>query len=146
MNISAVSNLLPSWAQSPVTSSSAKTSSGTSLAAMFGQPAGSAQISPEAQLMSMLQQIQQKNPDQFKQLASNIAANLQKKAQQAQSSGDTDGAAKMNNLAAEFHKSSQTGQLPPVQDLRAGLGAHNDHRFIGKLLAGVLGTAGAALG
>ncbi len=148
MNISAVSSLLPSWAQPQTNATgSAASSGGMSLAALAAQPAATAQISPAAQFMSMLQQIQQQNPDQFKQVAAKIAAGLQKQAQQAQSTGDTTSATQLNQLAADFQNSAKTGQLPPVQDLQAaGLGAHNHHRQIGNLLSGVLGTAGAALG
>ena len=97
--------------------------------------------------MSMLQQIQQRNPDQFKQVAAKIAVGLEKQAQQAQSNGDTAGATQLNQLAADFQNSAKTGQLPPVQDLQAaGLGAHNHHHPLANLLNGVLGAAGAALG
>ena len=146
MNISAVSNLFPAWAQTNATSSAAG-SKGASLAALAAQPAATAQISPEAQLMSMLQQIQQQSPDQFKQVAAKIAVGLHKHAQQVHSNGDAAGATQINLLAADFQNSAKTGQLPPVQDLQAaGLGAHNHHRSIGNLLSGVLGAAGAALG
>ncbi len=148
MNISAVSTLFPNWAQlQNNNSSSTAGSSGTSLAALAAQPAATAQISPAAQFMSMLQQIQQQNPAQFKQVAAKIAVGLEKQAQQAQSNGDTANATQLNQLAADFQNSAKTGQLPPVQDVQAaGLGAHNHHRQIGNILAGVLGTAGAALG
>ena len=147
MNISSVSSLVPRWAQLPANASgNAETSGSTSPTFLTAQPAGTAQISPSAQLMSMLQQLQQQNPGQFKQVVSSIATSLQKKAQQAQSNGDTADASRLNQLAAEFQKSVQTGQLPSVQDLQgAGLGAHNHHWQIGNLLAGVLGTSGATL-
>ena len=130
MNISAVSSLLPSWAQSPTnTTGSAASSGGLSLAALAAQPAATAQISPVAQFMSMLQQIQQQNPDQ------------------AQSHGNTAGVAQLNQLAADFQNSAKTGQLPPIQDLQAtGMGTHNRHHPIANLLNGVMGAAGAALG
>jgi hypothetical protein len=141
MNISAVSSLLPNWAQPQTdTTGSATSSGGTSLAALAAQPAATAQISPAAQFMSMLQQIQQQNPDQFKQVAAKIAAGLQKQAQQAQSNGNTAGAAQLNKLAADFQNSAKTGQLPPIQDLQAmGAGAHNQHHPIANLLSGVVG-------
>jgi hypothetical protein len=127
MNIGAVSSLLPSWAQSPANATgSAASTGGLSLADIAAQPAATAQISPAAQFMSMLQRIQQQNPDQFKQVAAKIAAGFQTQARQAQSEGNTVGAAQLNKLAADFQSSSRTGQLPPMQDLQAmGMATHN---------------------
>jgi len=145
MNIGAISNLLPNWAQSQSnTTGSASSTGGLSLAALAAHPGATAQISPAAQFMSMLQQIQQQNPDQFKQVAAKLAAGLEK---QAQSDGNSAGAAQLNQLAADFQNSAKTGQLPPIQDLQAmGAAAHNQHHPIVNLLSGILGTAGAALG
>ncbi len=145
MNISAVSSLLQVWAQSPAnTNRMPVSSSGTDLAA---QPAATAQISPAAQFLSMLQQIQQQNPAQFKQVAAKIAVGLEKQAQQAKSDGNTAGAAQLTQLAADFQNSSKTGLLPPIHDLQAmGMVTPDRHHPIGQLLNGVLGTAGAALG
>ena len=143
MNISAVSSLLPSWAQpQPNATGSTASTGGLSLASLAAQPAATAQISPAAQFMSMLQQIQQQNPDQFKQVAAKIAVGLQKQAQQAQSDGNAAGAAQLNQLAADFQNSAKTGQLPPIQDLQAmGQGTHNRHNPVVNLLSGVMGTA-----
>ncbi|HXN49630.1 MAG TPA: hypothetical protein VN893_23465 [Bryobacteraceae bacterium] len=148
MNIGAVSSLLPSFVQSPANATgSASSTGGLSLADLAAQPAATAQISPAAKFMSMLQQIQQQSPAQFKQVAAKIAAGLEKQAQQAQSDGNTVGAAQLNKLAADFQNSANTGQLPPVQDLQAmGAAAHNQHHPIVNLLSGVMGAAGAALG
>jgi hypothetical protein len=147
MNISAVSSLFPNWAQlQPTNSSIATSSGGTSLAALAAQPAATAQISPAAQFLSMLQQIQQQNPAQFKQVAAKIAVGLAKQAQQAQSEGNTAGATQLNQLAADFQNSAKTGQLPPIQDLQAtGMGTHNHHHPVTNLLNGIMGAAGAAL-
>jgi hypothetical protein len=139
MNISAVSSLVPSWAQlRTTTGSGAAGTGGTSQASSIAQPAGTAQISPAAQLLSTLQQLQQQSPGQFKQAVSNIATGLQKQAQQALSNGDTAEAGQLNQLAAAFRKSAQTGQLPSAQDLQgAALGAHVHHRLTGNLLSGL---------
>jgi hypothetical protein len=141
MNIGAVSSLLPSFVQSPPNATGSATSSGgLSLAALAAQPAATAQISPAAQFLSKLQQIQQQNPDQFKQVAAKIAAGLQKQAQQAQSNGNIAGATELNKLAADFQNSAKTGQLPPAQDLQAtGMGTHNQHNPIVNLLSGLVG-------
>lgn len=141
MNISAVSSLFPNWAQlQGTTSSSAVSSSSASQASSISERAGTAAISPLAQFMSRLQQLQQQNPDLFKQVAANLATRLQKAAQNAQSSGDTTHAAQLNQLATVLRSSAQSGQLPSLQDLQqAGFGEAQHHQS-GNVLASVLGT------
>jgi hypothetical protein len=134
MNIGAVSSLFPNWAQSP--GAIGGRTGGTSAAGVTAQPAGSADISPLAQILSRLQQIQQQNPNLFKQLAANVATRLQKAAQDAQSSGDGSGASELKDLATAFQKSAQSGQLPVIRQ----------HHDFGDLLKGLIGTAGAVAG
>ncbi len=139
MNINAVSALLPSWTQVNSTANRTATSN-TTRAASASQPAGTADISPSARFLSWLQQLQQQNPDQFKLVASGLASRLQKEAQRAQASGDTTQAGQLNQLASEFQKSAETGELPSAQDLQAaGFGAHYHHSPFQK---GLLSTAG----
>ena len=139
MNISAVSSLFPGWAQLQAASGSSAAGSGSaSQVSSVAQPAGTATISPLAQLMSRLQQIQQQNPDLFKQVAANLATRLQKAAQDAQSSDPTH-ASQLSQLAAVLQSSAQSGQFPTVQALQqAGLGGAQ-HDF-GNMLTSVLGT------
>jgi hypothetical protein len=147
MNISAVSSLFPNWARlQGTTSSSAVSSSSASQASSISERAGTAAISPLAQFMSRLQQLQQQNPDLFKQVAANLATRLQKAAQNAQSSGDTTRAAQLNQLATVLRSSAQSGQLPSLQDLQqAGFGEAQHHQF-GNVLASVLGTQQGTVG
>jgi len=85
------------------------------------------QLSPFAQLMSTLQQLQQSNPTQYQQVTQQIATNLQSAAQTAQSDGNTTAAAQLNQLATDFTNASQTGQLPNIQDLAQAVGGHHHH-------------------
>jgi hypothetical protein len=146
MNISSVSNLLPNLAQLQGTGNR-KTAgpAGPGQPFSIAQRINSGDISPLAQFLSRLQQIQQQNPVRFKQVAENVATRLQKAAQNAQSSGNTAHASELNQLAAEFQNSAQTGQLPSIQDLQQVLGGHHGSHPLGNVLASVLGTAAQAI-
>jgi len=89
------------------------------------------QLSPFAQLMSTLQQLQQSNPTEYQQVTQQIATNLQSAAQTAQSQGNTAAANQLNQLATDFTNASQSGQLPNVQDLAQAAGGHGHHHHHG---------------
>jgi hypothetical protein len=91
-----------------------------------GQP-DTSQLSPFAQLMNTLQQLQQTNPSKFAQVTQQIATNLQSAAQTATSSGDTAAASQLNQLATDFSNASTSGQLPNVQDLAKAIGGGHHH-------------------
>lgn len=97
----------------------------------------STQLSPFAQLASILQQLQQSNPTEYKQVTAQIATNLQSAAQTAQSQGNSGAATQLSQLATDFTNASQTGQLPNLQDLAeavsggGGGGHHHHHRAEG---------------
>jgi hypothetical protein len=91
------------------------------------QAPDSGRLSPFAQLVSTLQQLQQSNPAQFQQVASQIATNLKSAAQSAQSSGNPVAAGQLNQLATDFTSASATGQLPNLQDLAQALSAGHPH-------------------
>jgi hypothetical protein len=104
--------------------------SGNSLTGIGGTPSAqpdNSQLSPFAQLMSTLQQLQQSNPGKYQQVTQQISANLQSAAQTAQSQGNTSAANQLNQLATDFTSASQSGQLPNVQDLAQAAGAHHHH-------------------
>jgi hypothetical protein len=91
------------------------------------QQPDSGQLSPFAQLMSILQQLQQSNPTQYQQVTQQIATNLQSAAQTAQSEGNTTAATQLNQLSTDFTNASTSGQLPNVQDLAQAVGGHHHH-------------------
>jgi hypothetical protein len=93
--------------------------SGTSSVSGFSDNGG---LSPFAQIMSTLQQLQQSNPTQYAQVTKQIATNLQTAAQTAQSEGNTTAASQLNQLATDFNTASTSGQLPNIQDLAQALG------------------------
>ena len=87
-----------------------------------------ANISPIAQFLSNLQQMQKQNPDQFKQVTATIASKLQQAATNAQSQGNSAWANQLNQLASQFQTASTTGQMPAVQSLQqAGESGHHHH-------------------
>jgi hypothetical protein len=84
-------------------------------------------LSPFAQLLSTLQQLQQSDPTKYAQVTQQIATNLQSAAATAQSDGNTTAATQLNQLASDFTDASKSGQLPNVQDLAKAVGGHHHH-------------------
>jgi hypothetical protein len=109
------------------------TTSNSVSASSLSQP-DNGQLSPFAQLMSTLQQLQQSNPTQYQQVTAQIATNLQSAASTATADGNTSAASQLNQLATDFSNASQSGQLPNIQDLAqavSGAGGHHHHHHGG---------------
>ena len=87
----------------------------------------SGQLSPFAQLMSELQQLQQSNPTEYQQVTQQIATNLQTAAKTATTDGNTSAANQLTQLATDFTNASQSGQLPNVSDLAQAIGGGGHH-------------------
>jgi len=102
------------------------TSGGTSASSVTAQ-IDNQQLSPFAQMLSELQQLQQSDPTKYAQVTGQIATNLQNAAQTAQADGNSTAANQLNQLAADFTSASQTGQLPNIQDLAQATGGHHHH-------------------
>jgi hypothetical protein len=99
----------------------------TSITQTSSQPADNGQLSPFAQVMSSLQQLQQSNPTEYQQVTAQIATNLQNAAQAATNEGYGTAAKQLNRLASDFTSASQRGQLPNIQDLAQAIGAGGGH-------------------
>ena len=125
MNISAISNLLPSVLQSNGNNNRAGNASQIS----FNAPQDIASdISPAARFLSRLQQLEQTDPAQFQQVISNLVQQLQTAAQTAEKNGNSSQADQLNTLASQFQSAAVNGQTPTVQDLQqAGLAGHHHH-------------------
>jgi len=93
----------------------------------IGTPTDNGHLSPFAQLMSALQQLQQSDPAKYQQLTQQIATNLQNAAKTAQADGNSTAANQLNQLATDFTNASASGQLPNIQDLAQALGGHHHH-------------------
>jgi hypothetical protein len=123
---SGLSGVLPSASLPTNTPAGGAGSSGTS---SVTAQIDNQQLSPFAQMLSELQQLQQTNPTKYEQVTGQIATNLQNAAQTAQADGNSTAANQLNQLAADFTSASQSGQLPNLQDLSqaAGGGHHHHH-------------------
>jgi hypothetical protein len=110
-----------------LTTSNANNSLGGINQLSAAQQPDNGQLSPFAQLMSTLQQLQQANPTEYKQVTQQIATNLQSAAQTATTDGNTAAATQLNQLATDFKNASQSGQLPNIQDLAQAIGGHHHH-------------------
>ena len=91
------------------------------------QSSDNSRLSPFAQLLNTLQQLQQTDPTKYQQVTGQIATNLQSAAQTAQSEGNTTASNQLNQLATDFTNASKSGQLPNVQDLAQAVGGHHHH-------------------
>jgi hypothetical protein len=131
-SISSLNNLSSSYLQSILSASlqnsgAAGQSSSTTGATSVTAQSENGQLSPFAQIMSTLQQLQQSNPTEYKQVAQQIATNLQTAAQTATADGNSTQATQLNQLASDFTSASQSGQLPNVQDLAQAIGGGHHH-------------------
>jgi hypothetical protein len=98
-----------------------------SVQATSSQAQDNGQLSPFAQVLSSLQQLQQSNPTEYQQVTQQIATNLQSAAQAATNDGNTTAANQLNQLATDFTSASQTGQLPNISDLAQAIGGSSGH-------------------
>ena len=95
MSLTGISNLSDTYIQSLLSSlqssnsTSGSKSSSIDASSLTLPQDGNAQLSPFAQVMSALQQLQQSNPTQYQQVTSQIATNLQSAAQTATTDGNT---------------------------------------------------------
>jgi hypothetical protein len=148
-----INSLSPSYLQSTLgavlqgigvtnnTTANSLNSIGTSSGAL---PADDPQLSPFAQMMSMLQQLQQSDPTKYQQVAQQIATNLQNAAQTAQTDGNSTAAAQLGKLAGDFNSASQSGQLPNIRDLAQAIGGgHRHHHRVHAASADASGDSSA---
>ncbi|HEX3744084.1 MAG TPA: hypothetical protein VHW09_09140 [Bryobacteraceae bacterium] len=133
MSTSSINNLASNYLQSilsTVLQGGASASPG-GVSALSSQPPDNGQLSPFAQLLSSLQQLQQSNPTEYKQVTQQIATNLQNAAQTATSEGNTAAANQLTTLASDFTTASQNGQLPNISDLAQAIGGAGHHHHHG---------------
>jgi len=133
-NLSSLQSILANAVQGAGLTTKTNNSGLSGIVASLSQGSDSGALSPFAQLMSTLQQLQQSNPSQYAQVTKQIATNLTTAAQTAQSQGNTTEATQLNQLATDFNTASTSGQLPNVQDLaqamgggQSGVGGHHHH-------------------
>jgi hypothetical protein len=84
--------------------------------------ANTGQLSPFAQVLSSLQDLEQSNPSQYRQVTQQIASNLKSASQSATAAGNAPLGSRLTQLATDFNNASTSGQLPNVQDLAQAIG------------------------
>ena len=156
MNLNSVSNIATSYTQSVLSalqlpnSTSGATSSQIDASSLMLPQDSSAQLSPFAQMLSALQQLQQSNPTEYQQVTAQISTNLQNAAQTATADGNTSQATELNQLATDFSNASQNNTLPNIQDLAQAMqgsqGHHHHHHGGGASVAGSSDSSSTASG
>jgi hypothetical protein len=122
---SILANAVQSSGLTSNTTSNTSSASGTS--SLAGLATDNQQLSPFAQLLGTLQQLQQSDPSKYQQVTQQIATNLQSAAQTAQADGNTTLAGQLNQLSTDFSNASTSGQLPNIQDLAQATSGHHHH-------------------
>jgi len=122
------SNYLQSILNNAVQNSGLNSNSASAVGASpAALPTDNQQLSPFAQLVSKLQQLQQSDPTKYQQVTQQIATNLQSAAQTAQADGNTTASSQLNQLSTDFSNASTSGQLPNLQDLAQATTGHHHH-------------------
>lgn len=136
MAIGSIASLVSGYLQSliPGTGGSSPASTTASTATSTSTP-DTNQLSPFAQLLSTLQQLQQSSPAQYQQVTQQISNNLQTGAQSATTAGNTALANQLTQLSTDFRNASTSGQLPNVQDLAQAVGGGHRFHFDGSHLS-----------
>jgi hypothetical protein len=126
MNVNSITSLLPSYLLTP--NSTATSTGNANSASSVQQPADVLGLSPAAQFLNQLQQLQTQDPQKFQQVISQITAQLQQAATTASNNGNTAQATQLTQLAKSFQNVAGGGQLPTAQQLQqAGLSGHHHH-------------------
>jgi hypothetical protein len=133
MSSSSINNLTNGYLQSILgnalqgTGLSLNSTSSNGIGGISSQSQDNGQLSPLAQVLSSLQNLQQSNPTEYQQVTQQIAANLQSAAQAATNEGNSTAANQLNQLSKDFSTASQTGQLPNISDLAQAIGGGGGH-------------------
>jgi hypothetical protein len=126
MNVNSVTSLFPSYLQ-PF-KSTANTTQNANSASSVQQQADVLGLSPAAQFLNQLQQLQTQSPQQFQAIISQITGQLQQAASTASNNGNTTQANQLTQLANSFQSAASGGALPTAQQLQqAGLTGHHHH-------------------
>jgi hypothetical protein len=112
MNISSLTSSLASYGLDSLISRSSNTqTTGTSTLT----DEGSSTTSDLASYMQQLSELQQSDPDKFSELTAQISEQLQSAADAAESSGDTNQANALSDLADKFSAASESGEMPDLR-------------------------------
>jgi len=125
MNVNSVTSLLPGYL---LPFSSAANVTSASSASSVQQQADVLGISPQAQFLNRLQQLQTQSPQEFQAILTQITGQLDAAAGAASQKGNTAQANQLTQLANTFQGAASGGPLPTAQQLQhAGLTGHHHH-------------------
>jgi len=136
MNLSSINNYFTNHTASVLSSGLSTNSPSKNANGVSGASSDSGQLSPFAQLLSTLQQLEQSNPTQYQQVTQQIATKLQTAAATDTKNGNSAQAAQLTTLSKDFTTASQSGQLPNAQDLASAIGGAGHHHFYGHASSG----------
>jgi|SRR5580692_10085062 hypothetical protein len=122
MSIGPVIHLATGYIQSLFTGA-AGSSSASNTASTKTPSTNADRISPFAQVLSSLQELEQSNPSQYRQVTRQVASNLKTASRSATAAGNAPLGSRLAQLSTDFNKASTSGQLPNVQDLAQAIGA-----------------------
>ena len=128
MSTNSINSLASSYVQSAIGAALKTNTNTTSVSGSSAQAqSDNGQLSPFAQMMNTLQQLQQTNPTEYVQVTSQIAASLQTAAKTATAEGNSPAATQLNQLATDFTNASKSGQPLPVQSVAKAIGGGRGH-------------------
>ena len=128
MSTNSINSLASSYVQSAIGAALKTNTNTTSVSGSSPQAqSDNGQLSPFAQMMNTLQQLQQTNPTEYVQVTSQIAASLQTAAKTATAEGNSPAATQLNQLATDFTNASKSGQPLPVQSVAKAIGGGRGH-------------------
>ncbi len=122
MNVSSISDLARQHMLN-ILGYSSNAQTGTSSGNLSIGPSTSSTLSPFAQMLTQLQQMEQSNPGQYTQVSQQISTNLAAAASTAQGRGNAKLATQLTTLSKDFSSAAQSGQLPNVADLEKAMQA-----------------------
>jgi hypothetical protein len=125
MSVNSITSPLPNYL---LPFNSTANNVGNANSASSAQQADVLGLSPEAQFLNQLQQVQTQSPQQFQAILSQITGQLQQTATTASNNGNTTQADQLTQLANSFQSAANGGTLPTAQQLQqAGLTGHHHH-------------------
>jgi hypothetical protein len=122
MSIGPVFHLATGYIQSLFTGAAGSSSTTRNTGSTKTTSGNASQISPFAQVLSSLQELEQSNPSQYRQVTQQIASSLKSASESATAAGNPPLGSRLTQLSTDFNNASTSGQLPNVQDLAQAMG------------------------
>jgi hypothetical protein len=121
MSVSSLSDLSRQHMLSILGYNSTGQSSQAGVGASLAASKNGGQLSPFAQILAQMQQVEQANPAQYSKMTQQISTNLLAASSSAQIRGNSTLAGQLTALSKDFAAASQTGQIPNVNDLASAM-------------------------